>query len=335
MIIDRKISTVRSAKNTRTSTQDQNVDIKNKLTESTVYMYGDIGSWFGIDHLDFIKDFNDISADVIHLRVDSQGGDVFAARAIKTAIQQHPANVVAHIDGLAASAASFIVMGADEVEIVNGGFLMIHNALSFMDVFGYFNAEDLSSLKDTIGKEITLHSKINDSLANDYIKKTGKDKEQILAWMEDETWFTAEEALENGFVDRIYDGDPVEGSYDLSVFAKTPELLQLRNQKASKRTIEKALRDVGLSNKEAKAVLAGTFGGNLRDEDTVADGEPDVIDAQRDVVTPDAEEDIKNDVSIKDSVDDVDTVVKPETKKTDRVSELLDRVRTITAPIKI
>lgn len=288
MIIDRKISTVRSAKSNRAL--NKKTDAKNKLTEKTVYLYGDIGGYFGVDHLEFVKDFNAITEGRVHLRIDSQGGDVFAARAIKTAIQQHPANVVAHIDGLAASAASFLAMGADEIEIVDGGFFMIHNALSFMDVFGYFNSDDLESLKDTIDKEITLHGKINEAIARDYIKKTGKEMEQVLGWMSEETWFTAQEALENGFVDRVYDGDPVEGSYDLSVFSKAPESLELRNKNASKRTIEKALRDVGLSNKEAKAVLAGTFGDGLRDEDA-SDDEPDVIDAQRDVDVPDTEED--------------------------------------------
>jgi len=286
MIINRKISTVRSAKSTRKTDGGQAIDkgIDGKLTESTVYMYGDIGGYFGIDHLAFIQEFNAIDSDITHLRIDSQGGDVFAARAIKTAIQQHKSKVIAHIDGLAASAASFIAMGADEIEMVDGGFFMIHNALSFMDVFGYFNADDLTDLRETIDKEIDLHAKINESIANDYVKKTGNDQSEVLAWMADETWFTAAEALENNFIDRIYDGKPVDGSYDLSVFANAPESLQLRNQKANKRTIEKALRDVGLSNKVAKAVLAGTFSDDFRDEDAVADDSLAVIDGvQRDV----------------------------------------------------
>jgi len=248
--------------------------------ESTVYLYGDIGGWFGIDHLEFCKDFNKINAETIHLRIDSQGGDVFAARAIKTAIMQHKAKVIGHIDGIAASAASFIAMGCDELEIVDGGFLMIHNAASIMDILGYFNIDDLKQLLADIGKEINLHEKINEAIANDYAKRTGIEQEKFLAWMADETWFTAQDSLNNKLVDRIYDGEPVEGNYDLSVFAKVPESLKLRNQKTAKRTIEKALRDAGLSNNQSKVVLAEVFkDGDLRD---AAPLQPSAVEHQRD-----------------------------------------------------
>ena len=260
-------------------------EIQNKQSEATAYLYGDIGGFFGIDHLEFIKEFNAIDAATIHLRVDSSGGDVFAARAIKTALMQHKAKVVAHIDGLAASAASSLIMGADEIEIVDGGFLMIHNAMSFMDIFGYFNADDLQKLFDDIGKEKELHAKINEAIAADYSKKSANSIEKILGWMAAETWFTAKEAVENKFADRVYDGKPVEGSYDLSVFAKTPQALKERNSKLSKRTLEKALRDVGLSNKETKKILAVGFKDDLRDEVPPADPPPAIVD-QRDVEPP-------------------------------------------------
>lgn len=244
---------------------------QNKESEATVYLYGDIGGFFGVDHEEFIKDLNKINADVIHLRVDSEGGDVFAARAIKTAIMQHKAKIIAHIDGLAASAASFLIMGADEIEMVDGGFFMIHNATSILDILGYFNIDDLQGLVDEIGKEIELHSKINESIATDYAKRTGytKSLDEFLSLMSKETWWTAEEALKNKVIDRVYDGQPLEASYDLSVFAKVPEDLKLRNKKESKRAIEKALRDVGLSNKKAKSILAEGLKDDRRDDDPV------------------------------------------------------------------
>lgn len=242
-------------------------EVQNKQSEATMYLYGDIGSWFGIEPQDFIKELNGLDATTIHLRIDSSGGDVFAARAMKTAIMQHKAKVIAHIDGLAASAASFLVMGADEIEIVDGGFIMIHNAMSFLDIFGYFNIDDMNRLIEDVSKEANLHSKINESIAADYVKRSGVDKEKVMAWMSAETWFTAQEAVENGLADRVYDGSPVEGSYDLSIFAKTPDAVKERNTKLSKRTIEKALRDAGLSNKEAKVILSEGFKDGLRDED--------------------------------------------------------------------
>lgn len=305
MLTARKMST-RSVYNRK--------EVQAKQSEVTTYLYGDIGGWFGIDPQEFIKEFNQISSDVIHLRIDSSGGDVFSARAIKTAIMQHKATVIAHIDGLAASAASFLVMGADEIEMVNGGFLMIHNALSFLDILGYFNEFDLQGLINDISKERDLHAKINDSIADDYIKKTGINKEQILSWMAAETWFTAKEAMENNFVDRIYDGKPVEGSYDLSVFAKVPEPLKLRNQQHEKRAIEKALRDAGLSNKRAKMILSEGLKDDQRDAEVIQTTTSEAK-VQREV------EPVKLKVVQRDA-----ELPKP---KKDRVSDLLTRAEVV------
>ena len=248
-------------------------EIDNKDKESTIYLYGDIGGWSGIDNAEWVKEFNAFTADTIHLRIDSGGGDIFAARTIKTAIVQHKSKVIGHIDGLAASAASFLLMGCDEIEIVDGGFLMIHNAASYMDIYGYFNLKALEDIRDEIDREMTLHAKLNDSIANDYVKKSGGDKDDFIQWMDDETWFTADEALEAGLVDSIYDGEPVEGSYDFSVFNKVPEILALRNKKDEKREIEKVLRDGGLSNKRAKTILSKGFQDESSDTEDSRDGD--------------------------------------------------------------
>lgn len=308
-----------SRKTTARSLHNKGTNPKNKAeNEETIYLYGDIGGWFGIDHLEFIKEFNAITADTIHLRIDSGGGDVFAARAIKTCIQQHKANVIGHIDGVAASAASFLAMGCDELEIVEGGFLMIHNALSFMDIFGYFNKNDLDNLVKDIEKEITLHEKINDSIINDYMAKCKKPKAKIATWMDEETWFTAQEALDAGFVDTIYDGNPVDGSYDLSIFMKVPESLLARNQKESKRAIEKALRDVGLSNKQAKDILTKGYKKEKEDEQH-QDGvvpQPGVVDSSDPVI------------SGPPVITHQDDVLIP-VKKKDRIADLLTRAELI------
>jgi len=282
-------------------------EIENKQNEATIYLYGDIGGWFGIDHQEFIKNLNDISAKTIHLRIDSSGGDIFAARAMKTAIMQHPAKVVAHIDGLAASAASFFAMGADEIEIVDGGFLMIHNALSLIDILGFFNIDDLDGLISDMTKERDFHVKINESIANDYMKKSGNSQEKVLEWMSEETWFTAQEALDNKFVDRIYDGEPVEGSYDLAIFGNIPDEIKARNKDVTKKTIEKALRDAGLTNKEAKTFLSKGFSAIKNERDAHDDS---TVKPERDVQieeTPlrDAEPDPPEPVRKKDRTEEL------------------------------
>jgi len=143
------------------------IKAESKGNEATLYLYDEIGVW-GIDATEFVKNLQEVKADTIHLRINSPGGDVFEARAMHTALKQHSAMVIAHIDGLAASAASFVAMAADEIEIVDGGFLMIHKALSFMDIWGLFNDEDLTELGTDLVKEKSLLAKVDDSIANDY-----------------------------------------------------------------------------------------------------------------------------------------------------------------------
>jgi len=246
---------------------NRSLKAETKTDEATLYLYDEISFW-GIDAKSFVADLQEIDAKTIHLRINSPGGDVFAARSIQTALKQHKAKVVAHIDGIAASAASFIAMGADEIEMSDGGFIMIHKALSFFDILGYFNDDSLDELSEDIAKERALLAKVDDSIANDYAKRTGKEVDAVKAAMAAETWFTAQEALDFGMIDRIYDAAPVENRHDLSIFANVPEALK-QAPESQERVIEKALRDAGLSRKEAKAIIAHGYSAEvLRDAAT-------------------------------------------------------------------
>ena len=224
-----------------------------KATEATLYLYDEIGYW-GIDAKQFVDDLNEIDADVIHLRINSPGGDVFAAKAMQTALKQHKAKIVTHVDGLAASAASVVALAGDEIEMVDGGFFMIHKALSFFDVLGYFNDEALAGLVVDMEKEKELLAKVDDSIAKDYAKRTGHKVKDIKGLMSAETWFTAEEAVGYGLIDRVYDGEPVENKYDLSIFANAPDIGKVEG--LTKREIERTLRDAGCSQNMAKSIMS-------------------------------------------------------------------------------
>lgn len=185
---------------------------------ATVYLYDVIVSdryWGGIDPMTFIKELLAIDAPVIHLRINSPGGDVFAARAMEQAIREHSSQIIAHIDGYAASAASYLALAADEVQIAPGGFFMIHK--SWTVAFG--NSNDLT---DTAN----LLDKIDESMVNTYVAETGQDAQQIRDWMAAETWFTADEAVQYGFADSIAQGADKSASnlisWDLSAYGKAP-----------------------------------------------------------------------------------------------------------------
>lgn len=179
--------------------------------EATVYLYDVIDNWYGISSEEFVKQFMAIDADVIHLRINSPGGDVFDARAMATAIKESKAKVIAHIDGLAASAATYIAISASEVRMSDGAFFMIHKGWTI--TLG--NADDLRA---TAG----LLDKVDASIANDYSRKTGLESDQLLAWMSEEKWMDATEAKELGFVDAVITGESVQNSFDLSVYDKVP-----------------------------------------------------------------------------------------------------------------
>src|SRR5207253_6923560 len=122
----------------------------------------------------------------------SPGGDVFAAQSIAAALERHKAKVVAHIDGLAASAATAIAVACDEVYMAAGSMFMIHNAWTFA-------VGDKNDFMDTAA----LLEKVDSTLADRYAKRTGKKAPEMAALMDAETWFTADEAVAAGFANAL------------------------------------------------------------------------------------------------------------------------------------
>lgn len=200
------------------ASQSKPIRAETEGKEATIYLHGVIGGWWGdIDETLFAQAMAGIDADVIHLRIDSPGGDVFAARSMMTAIAQHSAKVIAHVDGLAASAATGICMACDEVEISQGAGFMIHNAWTI----AIGNKSDMTKTGDLLGK-------IDTGLAGDYTRRTGKEQAQVVQWMDDETWFTADEAKEHGFADRVAEvvgSKKASNTWDLSAYNNAPAAL--------------------------------------------------------------------------------------------------------------
>jgi ATP-dependent protease ClpP protease subunit len=183
--------------------------------EATIYLYDAIGDWYGVSAKDFCKELAGIDAETVHLRINSPGGDVFEARAMATAIKQCGKSVVAHIDGVCASAATYVALAAASVEMADGSFFMIHKAWAL----SVGNSDDLRDLA-------ALLDKVDDSIVADYVAKTGKCADEIMEMMTAETWMTAQEALSFGFVDSVFDGKVEDSArWDLSAYEKTPAAL--------------------------------------------------------------------------------------------------------------
>jgi ATP-dependent Clp protease protease subunit len=191
--------------------------VENKGAEdATIYLYDAIvsDSFFGgVSAIDFVKELNALKQPVIHLRINSPGGDVFAARAMSQAIKEHPSKIIAHVDGVAASAATFPVIAADESVISDGGMFMIHNAWTI----GMGNANDFLELA-------ALLEKTDQSILNDYVAKTKKPIDEIKSMMDAETYLYGQEAVDAGFVNAIAE-TPVKNKikWDLSAYMHAPE----------------------------------------------------------------------------------------------------------------
>lgn len=176
-----------------------------------VYLYDPIDSWFGVTAKDFAREWTALDADHIDLFINSPGGDVFDAMAILNVIRRTEAHVVARIDGIAASAASFIAMGADEVVMGRNSELMIHDASGLC----WGPAEDMQKMADDL-------TRVSENIASVYAEKAGGEPDTWREAMLAETWYSAEEAVTAGLADRVdtdRDKSEVKNSLDLSVFA--------------------------------------------------------------------------------------------------------------------
>ncbi len=138
------------------------------------------------------RDLDLVDGQDVDIEINSPGGYIYPASEIYTALMQHRGNVNITITGRAASAASVIAMAGTHVKMSPTAQMMIHNVSGC----GFGDYRDFEHYAEQLKKS-------NDTIANAYMLKTGKTREEILDLMDYETWFTPEEALENGFIDEI------------------------------------------------------------------------------------------------------------------------------------
>lgn len=162
-----------------------------------VDIYGDIGDdpW-GEGQSVSAKEFLDLVRDArgkdIDLHVNSGGGSVFDAFAMMTALAAHDGRVTAHVDGIAASAASFLLAAADEVRMASTAFIMIHDA----STVAWGNSAQIRETADWLDM-------IDGQLAAIYAKRGNRTADEFREAMDDTTWLNADEAVEWGLADAI------------------------------------------------------------------------------------------------------------------------------------
>jgi len=190
---------------------------------ATLYIYGVIDDYYGVSAEAVVREIAAQTAPELEICINSPGGDIFAARAIATAIRGYAGKTAVCVDGLCASAATYIALAANEVEMAEGSFMMIHKAWTF----AMGNADDLTATA-------ALLEKLDTAISETYAKKTGKTPTEMLALMDAETWLTAQEAVDLGLADTVESAeeDAAEGESDgaanrwnLTAYSKVPKAL--------------------------------------------------------------------------------------------------------------
>lgn len=217
-LLDRFHFLARDEQHTKTPVRAEAPSVKAVQGVATLRLYDPLDSWggpFGLSAKEFVTVLDELPDDTgeIRLLINSPGGEVFQGIAILNALRAHPAHVTAVVEGLAASAASFIAAGVDELLLMPNSEIFVH------DAFGLCvgDATDMQKMAEDLAH-------MSDNIASVYAAKAGGIAEDWRAVMLAETWYSADEAVSVGLADRVLttsgDGDrgAAKDRFDLSIF---------------------------------------------------------------------------------------------------------------------
>ena len=222
--------------------------VKNEVNgNSEILLYGPIAgerSWWGdeVTPRSFAEDLESLNGKDVTVRINSGGGDVFAAHAIHNQLIAYKGKVTVVIDGLAASAATIIAVAGDRIIMPSNALFMIHNpAIGLSD---YYGAEELAQAVNALNA-------IKDSIVAAYRKRCKVSAEEIAAMMDAETWMGAAECLEKGFVDEINGSvTPVLNGNSLIVNSVQFDTCKFKNTDALKACINHKMEGKTMSKLE-------------------------------------------------------------------------------------
>jgi ATP-dependent protease ClpP protease subunit len=188
--------------------------IRARAEGAEVSIYDEIGA-FGVSAKGFLAELAALpEATPLTLRLNSPGGSVFDAVAIHNALKRHPGGVTVWIDGVAASAASYVAMAGATVIMPENAFLMIHDPAGM--VMG--PASDMRAMADALDK-------VKAALVSGYAAKSGQPPEEVARLMAEETWLDATDAVALGFADRVAEPVRMAARFDVARFRNAPPAL--------------------------------------------------------------------------------------------------------------
>jgi ATP-dependent Clp protease protease subunit len=164
--------------------------VENSADHVDIYIYGVIG--YEVDEATILEQIKDIDNKPINLYINSGGGGVFVGWAMMSILGRLDNHITSHIDGLCASMATGIAMVANKVVMNENALFMVHNASSG----AWGNSSDLRKKADMLDK-------IDNQLISNYAQKTNLNEDEVRVLVDFETWMTAQEALDYGFIDEI------------------------------------------------------------------------------------------------------------------------------------
>lgn len=175
---------------------------------ASVYLYDEIGKK-GITAKEFAAEFNTITASHIDLYVESLGGSVIEGTAIKSTIRNHAAHVTAHIDSIAGSITSDIILACDEIHIADDAYVMIHNPSIKSD-----------GDADEHRKDAEVLDKMTAAMAEAYAERMKISPDKARELMKAETWYRGQEAVDAGYADKTYSGREMVAHFDVTRFSE-------------------------------------------------------------------------------------------------------------------
>ncbi|WKZ15437.1 MAG: phage major capsid protein [Candidatus Jettenia caeni] len=218
-----------------------------------ILIYEEIGKSYwdenGIDAKTFVKELGNIKAKQINLRINSPGGSVYDGLAIYNALKRHDANITTYVDGIAASIASVIALAGDKVVMADNALFMIHNPWGVC----IGDSQEMMKTAETLDK-------VRDAIITTYKNRTALTDDELKKAMNEETWYSAEEAKEVGFCDEV------EGKANLQACAR------FDLNKFGFLKIPNAILHISKGNSPE---LYNNLGGEKMDKDKEEEGKPE------------------------------------------------------------